>query len=264
MTDKIIDFHNHIFPDKIAPKVVNQLANYYHYEMHGTGEVDNLVRLAKEGGMYKLIVHSTATKVSQVETINTYLGETVKKQDGFFVGFGTLHPDFADIEGEIERIIALGLKGLKFHPDFQGFEIDCDKMFRIYEAVGNKLPILMHTGDETFDRSSPKRMARAVDAFPEVTFIAAHFGGYMNWEDSYEYLAGKDLYMDTSSALDKLSDEFAVQIIRKPGADKFLYASDYPIITHKECLKRFLELPLTEEEFDRILYWNAAGLLGIE
>ena len=77
MTDKIIDFHNHIFPKKVASKVVNQLGNYYGMEMHGTAEVDNLLKLSKDAGMYKLVIHSTATKVEQVETINTYLGEVI-------------------------------------------------------------------------------------------------------------------------------------------------------------------------------------------
>lgn len=264
MTDKIIDFHNHIFPDKIASKVVNQLGNYYHYEMQGTAQIDNLLRLSHEAGMYKLVVHSTATKVEQVEHINSYLGEVVQEQKGYFIGFGTLHPDYDEIESELDRMEKLGLKGLKFHPDFQHFEIDCDKMFRIYDMVGSRFPILMHVGDETYDYSSPKRMRRAVDNFPEVTFIAAHFGGYSRWDEAYEYLAGQNLYFDTSSSLDKLSDQDAMKMIHKHGAEKMLYASDYPIITHSHCLERFLQLPLSEEERDRILYHNAANLLRLE
>lgn len=264
MTDKIIDFHNHIFPKKIASKVVNQLGNYYGMEMHGTAEVDNLLKLSKEAGMHKLVIHSTATKAEQVETINTYLGEVVSNQNGYFIGYGTMHPDFTHIEAELDRMEQLGLKGLKFHPDFQGFEIDCDKMFRIYDIVGSRFPILMHTGDETYDFSSPKRMRRAIDNFPNVTFIAAHFGGYSKWEEACEYLVGKNVYFDTSSSLHKLSDEKAIEMIRKHGVEKILYASDYPIVTHKECLERFMMLDLTDDEFDRILYQNAADLLKLK
>lgn len=59
MTDKVIDFHNYIFPKKIASKVVNQLGNYYGMEMRGTAEIENLLKLSKEAGMHKLVVHST-------------------------------------------------------------------------------------------------------------------------------------------------------------------------------------------------------------
>lgn len=264
MTDKIIDFHNHIFPNKIASKVVNQLGSYYHYEIQGTAQIDNLLNLSHDAGMYKLVVHSTATKVEQVEYVNTYLGSVVAEQKGYFIGFGTLHPDFENIESELDRLETLGLKGLKFHPDFQHFEIDCDKMFQIYDIVGSRFPILMHVGDETYDFSSPKRMRRALDNFPNVTFIAAHFGGYSRWDEAYEYLAGQHLYFDTSSSLDKLSDQDAMKIIRKHGVEKMLYGSDYPIITHQNCLNRFLQLPLTEEEKDMVLYKNAANLLHLK
>ncbi len=264
MTDKIIDFHNHIFPDKIAAKVVKQLGSYYHYEMQGTAQIDNLLQLSHEANMYKLVVHSTATKVEQVEHINSYLGTVVKEQKGYFIGFGTLHPDYENIESELDRMETLGLKGLKFHPDFQHFEIDCDKMFHIYDIVGDRFPILMHVGDETYDYSSPKRMRRAVDNFPKVTFIAAHFGGYSRWDEAFEYLAGQKLYFDTSSSLDKLSDQDAMKMIDKHGADKMLYASDYPIITHRHCLERFLQLPLTPTEQDMILYQNASRLLQLK
>ena len=261
---KIIDFHNHIFPHKIAPKVIDQLGNYYHYEMHGTGEVDNLVKLSKDAGIYKVLVHSTATKLTQVETINDYVAEQVRLQNGYFIGFGTMHQDYDGYKEELARMKQLGLHGIKLHPDFQGFEIDCDKMQRIYEAIGNSFPVLMHVGDVHTDMSSPKRLSKMVDKFPEVTFIAAHFGGYSNWDEAYEYLCGRNVYFDTSSSLDKLSDADAMKIIKKHGVDKMLYASDYPIVTHKECLERFMKLPLTDEERNMMFYDNAAKLLDIE
>lgn len=260
---KILDFHNHIFPPKIAHKVVDQLGRYYHYAMHGTGECDNLVKLAKDAGMTKVLVHSTATKISQVETINDYVAEQVKLQKGFFIGFGTLHQDYENVDSELERMKELGLHGIKLHPDFQGFETDCDKMQRIYEKIGSKFPVLVHVGDIHTDMSSPKRLVKMVKKFPEVTFIAAHFGGYSRWEEAYEYLCGEDIYFDTSSSLDKLSDDMAMKMIRKHGVEKMLYASDYPIITHKECLERFLKLPLTREEREAVCWKNAAQLLKI-
>lgn len=240
------------------------LGRYYHYDIHGTGECDNLVRLAKEAGMTKVLVHSTATKVSQVETINDYVAEQVRKQNGFFIGFGTLHQDFDNVSVELERMKALGLMGIKLHPDFQGFEIDCDKMQRIYEKIGDRFPVLVHVGDENTDMSSPKRLARMVKKFPEITFIAAHFGGYTRWEESYEYLCGEDVYFDTSSSLDKLSTDMAMKMIKKHGIEKMLYASDYPIVTHKECLEMFYKLPLTDDEFELVLWKNAAKLLKIK
>ncbi len=262
---RIIDFHNHIFPSKVAAKVTRQLGSYYHYPIHGTGEVENLVKLSKEAGMYKVLVHSTATKLNQVETINDYLACRVKEQKGYFIGFGTMHQDFENVKAELERMKGMGLCGIKLHPDFQSFNIDDDRIQRVYECAGEMhMPILMHVGDVNSDMSSPKRMGAMVHKFPETTFIAAHFGGYSRWNEAMEYLCGEDLYFDTSSSLDKLSDSEAMEIINLHGADKMLYASDYPIVTHRECLERFSSLPLSDEQKELIYYKNASQLLNIE
>jgi len=261
--DRIIDFHNHIFPEKIARRVTEFLAGYYEFDPEGTGELDDLLASSHSAGMSKLIVHSTATRASQVKSVNIYLRDVVAEQKGYFVGFGTMHPDFEDIEGELKSIVSYGLRGLKLHPDFQEFCIDSDKMYKIYEAVGDSLPILVHVGDKKADASSPERMARAVRDFPNVTFIAAHFGGYSNWDDAYEYLAGKDLYFDTSSTLQFLPADDAMRIIRKHGVEKMLFGSDYPMSSHAESLRLFYKLPLSYEEQELILYKNAGKLLKL-
>ncbi|MBQ1974967.1 MAG: hypothetical protein II224_04080, partial [Ruminococcus sp.] len=77
-----------------------------------------------------------------------------------FVGFGTMHADYEDIKGEVERIIKLGLLGIKLHTDFQGFAIDDDSALPIYEAARGQLPILFHVGDTKSDLSAPERVAK--------------------------------------------------------------------------------------------------------
>ena len=70
---------------------------------------------------------------------------TVKSSDGLMTGLGALHPDSEDIEGDIADIISLGLKGVKMHPDFQKFNIDDKKCYKIYELCEqNNLPVLLH------------------------------------------------------------------------------------------------------------------------
>ena len=55
-----------------------------------------------------------------------------------------------------------------------------------------------------------------------------------------------------------------MKMIRKHGIEKMLYASDYPIVTHKECLEMFYRLPLTDDEFELVLWKNAVKLLNIK
>ncbi|HEY8350605.1 MAG TPA: amidohydrolase family protein [Clostridia bacterium] len=257
----IIDIHAHIFPDKIAEKAVRAIGRYYGVSMVRKGTVEDLLESGRRINVSRYVVHSSATVVEQVRAINNYIAE-VQSSHPEMVGFATLHPGLADVASEVDRIIGLGLKGIKLHPEFQGFSIDDDDMMPIYEAVEGRLPILMHMGDENVDSSSPARLSRVLDRFPGLVVIAAHFGGYRMWDLSCEYLIGRNVYIDTSSTLAFISPEQAAGMIRKHGAGKVLFGSDYPMWDHREEFERFMALGLTEEERRAILFENAENLLS--
>jgi hypothetical protein len=187
----------------------------------------------------------------------------MQQQNSCFIGLGTMHPDLDNIDSEIDRIISMGLRGIKLHPDFQEFNIDDESMMPIYGAAAGKLPILIHMGDEVKTSSRPKRLARVLDLFPDLTVIAAHLGGYQMWDESLEYLAGRNVYFDTSSSLFCLDKEKAVEIIRRHGVEKVLFGTDYPMWTHEDELERFDNLGLSEDERRLILYKNACDLFGV-
>lgn len=260
---KVIDIHAHIFPEKVARKAVDSIGNYYGLPMIGKGTAEDLLQSGTVINVHRYVVHSTATRAEQAKTINDFIAKTQRETESF-IGFGTLHHELDDVELEVERIISLGLKGVKLHPEFQNFIIDDDNMLDIYRAVEGKLPILMHMGDENKTSSSPAKLARILDMFPDLVVIAAHFGGYQMWDQSLECLVGRNVYFDTSSSLFMLSKENATEIIRRHGAERILFGSDYPMWSHKEEMERFLSLDLTEEEQELILWENASRLLNIE
>jgi predicted TIM-barrel fold metal-dependent hydrolase len=259
---KIIDAHAHIFPDKIAEKAVESIGGYYGIAMSGTGTVAGLLESGSRAGIYKYIVHSTATKMDQVKPINDFIAQ-VKEENKSFIGLGTIHPDFSDIDSEVDRIAALGLEGIKLHPDFQEFNIDDESMMPIYRAAEGRLPILMHMGDKVKTSSRPERLAKVLDLFPGLTVIAAHLGGYCMWDEAIECLAGRNLYFDTSSSLFALEPERAAEIIRNFGVEKVLFGTDYPMWTYEDELLRFDRLGMTEKERRLILYENACRLFNL-
>lgn len=259
----IIDMHTHIFPDKIAFKAVKAIGDYYGVGMSKSGTVSNLIESGRSIGVSKFVVHSSATTVEQVCSINKYI-YTTQAAHPEFIGFATLHPDMADVACEVKNIIDLGLKGIKLHPEFQNFAIDDESMMPIYKEIEGRLPVLIHMGDKNSDLSSPLRLASVLDRFPDLVVIAAHFGGYQMWELSCEHLIGKRLYMDTSSSLYFISPTRALDMIKRHGVEKMLFGSDFPMWDHQEELQRFLQLELTEEERKAILHDNAQRLLSGE
>lgn len=260
---KIIDAHVHIFPEKIVDKAVEAIGNYYGIPMSCKGTVEDLLAGGDKIKVYKYVVHSTATRVEQVEAINNFIAEA-QAENKSFIGFGTLHPGLEDVNSEVNRIISLGLEGVKLHPDFQGFNIDDENMIPVYRAIEGKLPVLIHMGDEKKTSSRPERLANVIKMFPNLTVIAAHLGGYQMWGESMQYLLGKNIYFDTSSTLFTLDREKAVDIIRRHGVKKVLFGTDYPMWSHEEELQRFYRLGLTEEEQELILSRNACELLNIK
>lgn len=254
---QIIDFHTHVFHPKIAHLAIEKLENHYGYKWQCDGTLDELSK-SFDKRIYKAVVFATPTKPEQTRLNNDYLFSI---NDERLIVFGSLHPEYEDVSGEIDRVKEKGLRGFKFHPDFQGFDIDSDKALLMYDKIGSELPIIFHIGDKKFNYSSPDKLSRVLEIFPEHKFVAAHLGGYSKWETDIKYLLGKNLWIDTSSALQFISSEYATEIIRKHGTDKVLFGTDYPSTTLKNELKMFNKLKLTKKEREDILFNNAYKLL---
>lgn len=259
----ITDAHTHIFPAKIVAKAVGAIGDFYDIPMRHAGSPESLIRSGSAIGVRKYLVCSTATIPKQVESINDFILESCREHPEF-LGFGTLHPGFEDIPGEVARIKELGLHGVKLHPDFQRFFIDDPAAFTIYEACEKAgLPILFHTGDQRYDWSAPARMEVVARRFPGLTCIAAHFGGYNHWQDVERYRDLPNVWFDTSSTLFKLPRQRALELLELLGAHRFLFGTDFPMWDHKEELERFLSLGLSEEVRDDILYRNFRRLFRV-
>ena len=261
---KYFDIHTHIFPAKIADKAVAFLEDYYHHTWPGSGDCDSLLAAMTDAGVDRSLIFSCATKPEQVMPANDFLKQTLDAYPDRFHAFGTLHPDFRDIAGELRRIKEMGLSGLKIHPDFQKIYIDEPKMMRIYELAGDDFPIMIHMGDRRTDFSSPWRLAKVLDDLPFIRVIAAHFGGYSEWDEVRKHLCGRDLWFDASSTLWELPANEARKIALEHGTDKILFGSDYPASMPAQAIADILSMDLSSEDNEKIFYLNAAKLLRLE
>jgi hypothetical protein len=83
----IIDFHTHIYPDKIAAKAVASISDFYKIPIVRNGTVDDLINAGKEGGIDRFVVFSAAAVPGQVQRINEYIASCCKDYPQF-TGFG--------------------------------------------------------------------------------------------------------------------------------------------------------------------------------
>lgn len=264
VTYRAADAHAHIYPGKIAEKATASVGDFYHIPMHNVGLPHVLAQRGAEAGIDRFLVCSVATKVEQVRSINQFIQEKCEKYPQF-IGLGAWHQDITDISGEMDDIQARGLRGIKLHPDFQEFMIDDPKMLDVYkEAHRRGLPVLFHTGDSRTEFSSPHRLMNVIDKLSDFTCIAAHLGGYSEWEEARRELSGTNVYIDTSSSLFKISPEEAKENIAHFGVDHTMFGTDFPMWDPKEELERFFALGFSQEENQAMLYDNFARLFQLD
>ena len=263
---EIIDAHAHIYPHKIAQKATQAIGNFYDIHMQLTeGTTDILLEQGSKAGITKYIVHSCATKAEQVRSINEFVKSELDKHDNF-IGFMTLHQDLTEeqIYDEVCWGLRNGFKGIKLHPDFQKFYIDGQDAKKFYRVVGDKMPILFHTGDDRYEYSKPRRLANMAKEFKNVNFIGAHFGGYRCWNDVEVYKGLDNVFFDTCSSLMFIDDVKAKSIIDLLGSEKFFFGTDFPMWDATSELARFNKVKLTEKERENILAKNIKNMLKIK
>ena len=262
---EIINAHAHIYPEKIAAKATDTIGEFYDIKMEmPAGTAERLLEDGRRAGVTGYVVHSVATTAHQVRSINDFIKRECDAHPEF-IGFITLHQDLTEeeVEREVEMAIANNMRGVKLHPDFQKFNIDDEVAEKFYRAVGSRLPILFHVGDDRYDYSNPHRLVKMAKKYPEVNFIAAHFGGYRCWDDSEIYLGLDNVYFDTCSSLPFISTERAKELIDMHGADRFFFATDFPMWDTTTELERFNKIPLNDEQREMIFSKNIKKLLKI-
>jgi len=259
----IIDAHAHIFPDKIAASASAGIEQFYGMPVAYDGKAETLFEAGGRAGVSHYVVQSVATVPQQVSGINNFIAAQMRAHPHLLTGLGTLHPASAGLDADFGELLRLGLKGIKLHPDFQCFKIDDPAVFPVYERAEGVLPLLIHAGDHRYNYSHPRRLLAVLKSFPGLTVIAAHLGGWSEWPEAVRLLAGKGLYVDTSSSLYALPPARATRFIRLFGAERVLFGTDYPMWEYGGEMRRFDRLELDETERRKILCDNARELFSI-
>jgi predicted TIM-barrel fold metal-dependent hydrolase len=263
----IIDFHTHIFPDKLAAHAMRVLKKNASVSSDCDPTKEDLLRTMDECGVDKAVVLNIVTKESQHEDVLRFAKSTDSDR---LIAFGSVMPDSPHALEYIWKASDEGLKGLKFHPALQRIYPAEKKYFPLYDlARALNLIVTFHAGwDPSYPdeiNATPQSMKTIADNFPGLRIIAAHMGGMKLAQEVFDDIAGKsDIYMDTAycdhSWMDK---DMLEKIINKHGADKILFASDFPWDSPSRELALIRSLNITEEQKQLILGDNAVRLLGI-
>ena len=273
------DFHTHVFPDSIAERAIKNLKDMAAKGVgredamtpHTNGTLSALKTSMEHYGIDASLVLPVCTSPEQFETVNKFASE-INGKDGIY-SFGGIHPMCDDVEGKLDYIKSLGLKGVKLHPAYQHCNVEDERNIRIVEhCLKIGLYVLFHAGyDIAFpndDFCSAKAFEKAYTPLlkkygeeKEPHIILAHLGGIMTVEETLDYLCGMPIYLDMANTLEQMPTKDLMRIIRSHGAERILFASDSPWQSQRTCRERLASLPISKAEFEMISYGNAERIM---
>lgn len=261
----IIDAHAHVWPDKIAELALsaNRLPEL---NARGDGTVSGLEADMAASGVSVSCCLGIANEARHVDSVNRFVAGLTS--DTRF-GFGTVHVDLS-VEENMASLRRHGVRAVKIHPLFQGFALDDPRLWSIFEAFGDEIAVITHVGEggspEANRLSSPKMIADIARQFPALRLMACHFGGYKILDDAEEMLNGADVVLETSwpPSLSTLRPERVRDLIRRHGAERVVFGSDWPMTSPAEEIKAIDSLGLSDDETKLVLGGTLARVLGID
>lgn len=267
----IVDFHTHIFPDKVARGAVASLASAANLPAYTDGTAAGLRAALKRAGVTVGVNLPVLTAPRQFEGVLRFATElnAAFRGEGI-LSFAGVHPAQENIAAAMRAVREAGIRGVKIHPEYQDTFIDDEASYRLLAAAKSEgLIVVTHAGVDAAYRDravrcTPERVARVLDrlgGFPEL--LLAHLGGAEMYGEVMAHLAGREVYFDTAFVLPDTSREQLLALIGRHGAERILFATDSPWQDIAAEVARMRALALPTEDEARILYKNAAALLGL-
>lgn len=260
----IFDFHTHCFPDAIAAKTMKLLGDGAGIPYHHDGSYAGLCEYEREAAGF--LVLPIATKPSQTHSILQFAAAI--NGDGKARSLGSVHPRDPEYEHWLKMLVDMGFKGVKLHPEYQDFYVDDDSLLDYYDAVFKRgLFLVLHAGEdlgfENPDHGAPERIAWLCDRFPQARIVAAHMGGFNQWDLAEQCLSGRrNLWMDCSFAATEMTGARFAAFARGHGIDRVLFGTDSPWKSFSDTVSAVMSAGLSQDE-QRAVFWdNATRLLG--
>jgi predicted TIM-barrel fold metal-dependent hydrolase len=281
MPARAIDCHVHLpTPDWLD----GSMAGYVEAaEAYFRSRVDR-ISLAELADRYRglnvravLLAWDAETATGRPRVPNETVAAACRDHPDVFTGFGSVDPHKGDAAvAEVARIAELGLRGVKFHPSLQAFAPDDPAYWPVFAACEQHgLPALFHTGTSgigarqpggqgiRLDYARPIRLDGVAAAHPGLIVIAAHFGWPWHMELVAMALHKTNVYIDISGWSPRRIPPELINELRGRLSGQFVWGSDYPFISPERCLSELGTLGLPGDVLRRVLYDNAAQILGL-
>jgi predicted TIM-barrel fold metal-dependent hydrolase len=295
----LIDAHTHAFPPRVIERRGELLeaepafAEIYANPGAKLATAEDVLASMDAAGIDRSVVCNFAWRSEVlVEATNDYLIEWGQRSGGRLLPFVSVYfPPGAGAHGRAEMeeapaaarggvrerirdLAAAGARGIgELRPDSSGYNLgDSDEADLLaWAAAAFDLPVLVHATEPVGHQYAGKAggsiesiAAFARNASP-VTIIAAHWGGGLPFYTLMPEVAGAlaNVHVDTAASHLLYGPAVYRRVIDLIGADRILWASDFPLTSQAKAIERTRAAGLTEGELAAVLGANAARLLNL-
>ena len=277
-----IDFHTHIFP----PEVQRQRERYcardpwfnelYGNPRAGIATAEDLIAEMDSSGVDVSATFSFGWRdPGLIEETNSYVIDAMRRYAGRLYGMAVLQPAAgARAVRELERCAQAGMIGLgELMPHGQEYRLsDIGLLTPVMEVVRqHQLLVLSHCSEPVGHNYPGKGNVSLSDivafltAFPDIRFIAAHWGGglpfYTLMPEIQRITA--NVWYDTAATVYLYRQDIFPAVVQLIGAERILFASDYGLLRQRRIIDHITQSGLNADDVEKILGGNARQLLGL-
>ena len=278
----IIDVHTHIFP----PDIVEHRERYcvrdtwfdalYRNPRAYMATIEDLIAEMDRSGVDISFVCSFGWRdVGLIEETNNYVLDAMRRYPTRLRGMAGIQPTVGErAVYELERCAQAGMIGLgELMPHGQGYNLsDVGLLTPFMEVVRRyHLLVLSHCSEPVGHIYPGKGDVSLADivvfltAFPDVLFIAAHWGGGLPFYSLMPEIqrVTANVWYDTAATPFLYRDTIFPVATQLVGADRILFASDYGLLSQQRVIAHIREAGMDAEMVARVLGENAQTLLRL-
>ena len=278
----VIDTHCHILPAGIQQRRAGLLSRDATFETlfaRGTapmaGAEDLIDAMDQEGVAQAVVVGIGWNDPKLAQESNDYIIESVERHPHRLAGFCSVNPAWGDEAiVEVERCAKAGSKGVgELHPDTQGLDItDTAQLAPFMDAALRLgLPVLVHASEPVGHQypgkgeTTPGRLYRFVQNFPNNTIICAHWGGGLPFYALMLEVPAviTNVYFDMAASPFLYRSEVVRTVLDLVGQHRILFGTDFPLIRPERLLRYVDQSGIDESARHAILGGNAIRLLNL-
>jgi predicted TIM-barrel fold metal-dependent hydrolase len=268
---RIIDFHVHLFPDRMFDAVWKYFSSGYQWDVIYKMYYRDCIKYLRERGVEKIVYSNYAHREGIAEGLNDWNMQILDEDPGLYC-FAAYHPGDPESLSMAEKILE--------HPRVLGFKLQLlvqrfyphDKrlypMYDLVEERGKRILFHVGTGPVGNEFVGLAEFKKFLKLYPTLSANVAHMGayeydGFMKLVDDHP-----GLYLDTAFAFFReFQGKGGFNLGREAlerHKDRIVYGSDFPnlALTRESEIETLMGYNLSPEFYDNLFYRNGMKLIS--